>query len=87
MACRYAEDRNHTPLSLAAEAGNHDIVTYLLGIINVSPEGIGKKEVCECMCTCILQDCVLVDPDGLLYAELDVYHAWRIHDIVGCACI
>lgn len=33
-------EEGYTPLSRAAEAGNHDIVAYLLSIKGVSPEGV-----------------------------------------------
>lgn len=35
----------YTPLACAAEAGNHNIVTYLLSIRGVSVEGVGIDEV------------------------------------------
>lgn len=35
----------YTPLACAAEAGNHNIVMYLLSIKGVSVEGVGIDEV------------------------------------------
>ena len=35
----------YTPLCCAAKSGKHDIVSYLLSIREVTPEGVGKEQV------------------------------------------
>ena len=42
VACRFKGKR---PLSYASEAGNHEIVAYLLSLEGVTPEGVAKDEV------------------------------------------
>ena len=47
-----------TPLELAAEAGKHETVAYLLSIPGVSAEGVPSDQVihiylaCHCVCDC-----------------------------------
>ena len=45
FTCVCYRDECHTPLSCAAEAGKHDIVSYLLSISGVTAEGIKTDEV------------------------------------------
>ena len=45
MLCSLGRRSRYIPLCCSAKSGKHDIVSYLLSIREVTPEGVGKEQV------------------------------------------